>query len=71
MKLDTLTLIDDPKENQKLSCLIDAFDWVVGLHTEFNTTHIEKGCRFVIRAASNSKIVVSFLQRRHPPSGGC
>jgi hypothetical protein len=62
--LNTLTLIDQAADPAKLSCVIDSFDWLVGLHQGSMTAHIHRGERFVIRSTANSKIMASFLQKR-------
>jgi hypothetical protein len=61
--LDTLGLIDQPEENDKMPCLTDAFDWIVDLHLESMSRNTEKGKDFRIHKAANSKMVASFLQR--------
>jgi hypothetical protein len=67
--LDTIGAIDR-SEKDKLQCICEAYDWIVDLHHESMTPHVQKGEHFTIRKASNSKIVASFLQnhkRRLPP----
>jgi hypothetical protein len=57
------TLFDQTDNELKIQCIVDTFDWIVDMHNESVTPHIEKGSRFIICRAANPTILASLLQQ--------
>jgi hypothetical protein len=62
LSLRTAEFVDVPGAHPELDDIISAYEWIADVHNETNTSFVDWGKRFLIGAASNSKLSLRFFR---------